>query len=258
MRWLLTLRENSELVNSRNFRGRTMGAQHKLSTSEGCENFSGELPVHAFSWTSLPRPSQHFNFTVHIVAADAAVRARKFRLLTGLGFHCEIYSSVAELVDFRPPSGIALIHDFNEHKMIEQAIAMLNAAGIQLSVVGCAENPTIQNVVNAMQSGAISYLPQPFDPRDLSNVMDGLMAKHETVRHSLSARSEAKNLLSCLSIREREVLKLIANGNSNKGAARLMGISPRTVEIHRMKMMGKLAAKSAADAVKIWIHAGEG
>ena len=65
----------------------------------------------------------------------------------------------------------------------------------------------------------------------------------------------ARNLLSNLSGREREVLEGLTNGGSNKDIARILSISPRTVEIHRANMMNKLGARHAAEAIRISLEA---
>ena len=74
-------------------------------------------------------------------------------------------------------------------------------------------------------------------------------------RQQRARAAEARQRISRLSMREREVLDRLAEGCSNKAIARELEISPRTVEIHRMKMMGKLGARHAAEAVRLRLEA---
>lgn len=77
----------------------------------------------------------------------------------------------------------------------------------------------------------------------------------DAFRAQRARAAEARQRISRLSLREREVLDRLADGCSNKAIARDLDISPRTVEIHRMKMMGKLGARHAAEAVRLRIEA---
>ncbi len=109
-----------------------------------------------------------------------------------------------------------------------------------------------------MRLGAIDYFDWPVESESLKPKLEA--AYHAAQRAMTEVRDQrrARALLERLSKREHEVACGIVNGLSNKGIAADLGISPRTVEIHRANAMTKLAAGSVADAVKLALSAGVG
>lgn len=106
----------------------------------------------------------------------------------------------------------------------------------------------IPMAVNAIKSGAYDFIEKPFDGNQiLGRVEDAI----EKFRNSSDTEVLSFEGSETLTPREMEVLKLIADGQSNKEAGRDLGISPRTVEVHRARIMEKLGAKNAADLVRI-------
>ncbi|HYD23468.1 MAG TPA: LuxR C-terminal-related transcriptional regulator [Croceibacterium sp.] len=166
---------------------------------------------------------------------------------------------VDDIKDFgqTPPSeGYAFVAD--EHRA-ENAVAALRARWPEVPLVAYSIHPSPEKIVRAMLYGAQDYLEWPFDAHLLDQAFERLaheaqkgshQATHETVTTAASAQVEN------LTPREREVLALLVQGMSNKSIGKTLGISPRTVEIHRGNMMRKLHAQSAADAVRIAIYAG--
>jgi two-component system, LuxR family, response regulator FixJ len=124
-----------------------------------------------------------------------------------------------------------------------------------LMISGLGDIPT---AVEAMRSGAVDFIEKPFDPAAVvARVRDAMRAFERIDQDDgLLARDFPGN--DRLTAREREVLGRIAQGASNKEAGRELGISPRTIEVHRARIMEKLGAKNAADLMRIVLGKGRG
>ena len=194
-------------------------------------------------------------FTLHVLDSDSARRARLARLAFAAGHHAEIYAHADELLGHAPAGGIVLAQDEPVGEGITALVAAMTRSGQWLPVIAVAEAPPIAAVVRAIKAGAFDYLTVPEQIAPLNEAV-GRSAREADGQRRLRARSaEARQRISRLSMREREVLDRLAEGCSNKAIARDLDISPRTVEIHRMKMMGKLGARHAAEAVRLRIEA---
>ena len=114
----------------------------------------------------------------------------------------------------------------------------------------------IPTAVDAIRHGALDFIEKPFDPTTVvTRVRDAIDAWQNVNREdSILAREFPGR--ERLTARERDVLERIARGASNKEAGRELGISPRTIEVHRARIMEKLAAKNAADLMRIVLRGG--
>ncbi|MFN3456363.1 MAG: response regulator transcription factor [Novosphingobium sp.] len=193
--------------------------------------------------------------TLHILDSDSARRAQLARLAFAAGHHAEIYANAGELLAHAPTSGLVLAQDEPVGEGIRKLIAAMMQAGHWLPVVAIAEAPQTAAVVVAIKAGALDYLAQPSQIGPLNEAVARATREADTFRAQRARAAEARQRISRLSLREREVLDRLAEGCSNKAIARELDISPRTVEIHRMKMMGKLGARHAAEAVRLRIEA---
>lgn len=197
--------------------------------------------------------------TIHFVHGDSRVRAQAARVCYELERHAEVYSDFSELIGTRPQSGMIFAEDGADGDQAEAAPARmldrLGRCGIWLPVIMVAENPERARVIAAIKAGVLDYLPLPLAASSLRNVWGRLESEATTFAEGRRRMIEARQRINHLSQREREVLEKLADGNSNKAIARALEISPRTVEIHRANMMGKLGAHHAAEAVRIRIEA---
>jgi len=112
----------------------------------------------------------------------------------------------------------------------------------------------IPMAVEAIKSGALDFIEKPFDAATVvTRVREAIEAWARRAQRGASADVPAKTFAGqdLLTARERDVLNQIAAGLSNKQAGRELGISPRTIEVHRARIMEKLGAKNAADLVRI-------
>jgi two-component system response regulator FixJ len=194
---------------------------------------------------------------VHVVDPNPARRARIARELYSPSIHAEIYESVEELVNRAPTHGSLLIADETPADT-EESLEELWSQSSYLPVAFYSEDPSPQRIVEAMLSGALDYLQWPFSPETLDRSVTRLQRQGDEAAKAMRRKAEARQLVATLTPRERDVLEGLLEGESNKGIAKKLGLSPRTVEIHRGNMMARLNAQSTSDAVRIGIYAGLG
>jgi two-component system response regulator FixJ len=149
------------------------------------------------------------------------------------------------IADIRMPdmSGLELQEEIIRRKMELAVIVMTGHGDVPLAV-------------RAMKAGAIDFLEKPFDDETmLASVRRALVAGSQARSRSAETRA-ARELLATLTPRERSVLDKLVQGRSNKITAHELGISPRTVEIHRAHIMDKMEASSLSDLVRVVLMAG--
>ncbi|MBO9589411.1 LuxR C-terminal-related transcriptional regulator [Devosia sp.] len=119
-------------------------------------------------------------------------------------------------------------------------------------VVMLANSPQLEAAVTAMKLGATDVVPKPIDSEHLLGIIRDALRRDVHLGAMQGGRRPVEvRGFSQLTPREREVLQLITNGQSNKEAGRKLGISPRTIEVHRARVMEKLGAKNTADLMRI-------
>jgi len=109
----------------------------------------------------------------------------------------------------------------------------------------------VQMAVRAVQAGAFDFIEKPFNDQDLLDRIQKAIAFDTDQRGKQALRVQLGSLFSSLTPREHEVLDLVVEGLSNKAIANTLGLSAKTVEVHRAKVMEKMHARSVADLVKM-------
>lgn len=123
---------------------------------------------------------------------------------------------------------------------------------LSLPVFMIGNEPDVARAVSAMKSGASDVFTKPIENDLLLAAVDGILRRHVRIRPDEGGgRLIEISGFDQLTPREREVLQLISNGQSNKEAGRELGISPRTIEVHRARVMEKLGARNTADLLRI-------
>ena len=134
----------------------------------------------------------------------------------------------------------------------------LRARGIMLPVIIMTGHGDIDMAVAAMKAGASDFIEKPFEKATLLACIESARKQSIATRGVGARAQEAQARLNILTDREREVLDGLVEGLPNKTIAYDLGISPRTVEIHRANLMQKLEVRSLAEALRIAFHAVEG
>lgn len=193
--------------------------------------------------------------TLHICEPHDRFRTALARLGYEAGFHCEIYQDISELLDALPRNGVVLIRDDGPCSTIPELVRQLALQGQWCPFVGYADHPAVDHVVQAIKGGALSFIATPQNGNDLLLALPAVAAEADLRRDLIERAVRAHQSLNRLTDRERQVLDGIVSGESSKTIARVLAISPRTVEIHRTKLLGKLGARNAADAVRLKVEA---
>jgi len=200
---------------------------------------------------------------VHVVDDDEAVRRSLAMLLDSSGHTAKTYASAEALLDAaRAPDGLAqgcVILDVRMPRMDGiSLIEALRREGVSLPVVVVTGHGDIPLAVRAMRAGAMDFIEKPYSEDRILVAVGTALESLRLVdqRRVLLVRAQA--LAAALSPREREVLAALVAGKANKVIGFELGISPRTVEVHRANLMEKLRVRSLPEAVRIGLAAGIG
>ena len=130
----------------------------------------------------------------------------------------------------------------------------LFADRINLPVIIITGHGDVPMAVEAMQKGAVDFIQKPFRDQDLLDRVREALKTDQERREEQQQHAEVEERIARLTNREREVFDLVVTGKPNKVIAYELGVSQRTVEIHRARVMEKMQARSLADLVKMHMH----
>jgi two-component system response regulator FixJ len=190
---------------------------------------------------------------VHLVDDDEAIRRSVSFALKTSGFLVRTYENGSELLKAAPvldPGCILLDIRMPGMDGLEVQEA-LKAKGVGLPVIIMTGHGDVTLAVRAMKAGAIDFIEKPFEKALLLSAIDHGFSRLKQSAASIGQANEAIVRLRLLTSREKDVLAGLAQGLPNKSIAYDLGISPRTVEIHRANLMTKLDAKSLSEALRI-------
>lgn len=190
---------------------------------------------------------------VHLVDDDEAIRRSAGFMLKTSGYRVETYENgVALLRHLRnlEPGCILLDIRMPEMDGLEVQKA-LREAGCMLPVVIMTGHGDVSLAVQAMKAGAVDFIEKPFEKMTLLSALEEARSRLEQSATSASRREDARDRLKVLTGREVDVLTGLVRGLPNKTIAYDLGISPRTVEIHRANLMDKLQVRSLSEALRI-------
>jgi len=194
---------------------------------------------------------------VHVLDDDEAVRDSLATLLKLVGFRVRTWSSPADFLDSRATRepGCLLV-DIRMPEMDGlDVLARLREQGATIPVIVMTGHGDVPLAVRAMRSGAVDFLEKPLARAQLLTSIRAALA-HQAPAAPAPVSGAASAGLDRLSARELEVLRGLVAGFPNKTIAHDLGISPRTVEIHRARVMDKMSARSLSELVRLALAAG--
>ena len=198
--------------------------------------------------------------TVFVVDDDEAVRSSLRLLLKSRGIPAVTHGSAAEfLANYDPEHPGCIILDVRMPGMSGLELQHeLNRRGAIIPVIFITGHGDVPMAVEAMQHGAVDFLQKPFSDQDLTDRIHRALETDRRNRALLGEKDRIRARLSALTRREMQVLRLVTLGKSNKVVAADLGVSQRTVEIHRAHLMEKMEATSLAHLVRMTMIAGMG
>ncbi len=198
--------------------------------------------------------------TVHLVDDDEAVRRSASMMLRTSGYLVKTYASGIELLaNAKDLASGCILLDIRMPDMDGLEVQRtLKERGVLLPVAIITGHGDVNLAVQAMKAGAVDFIEKPFEKAVLISAIEEGFARIDQAGRRRARGDEARVRLEALTPREHDVLEGLARGHPNKTIAYDLGISPRTVEIHRANLMGKLGVPSLSEALRIAFAAGLG
>jgi len=190
---------------------------------------------------------------IHLIDDDEHVRRAVAFLLGTAGHAVRVHESAEKFLrdldtlqpgcivsDVRMPGldGVGLLRQLNERGVDMPTIIMTGHGDVALAVA-------------AMKAGAIDFIEKPFDDEVLLTAIQGALSRYRQAGSGADEVAEIRKRAESLTDREREVLIGLLAGHPNKTIAYDLGLSPRTVEVHRANLMAKMGAKSLSELVRM-------
>jgi two-component system response regulator FixJ len=194
---------------------------------------------------------------VHVVDDDESARESLAFLLESADFEVASYASAPAFLAALPTAkpGV-IITDVRMPEMSGQdLVARLSALKVRMPIVMITGHGDIPMAVEAMRSGVADFLEKPFSESRMLDALRRAFDLVETPNAESIDQAAIRKRIETLSERERQVLDGVVAGHANKVIARDLGISPRTVEIYRAKLMTKMQADNLAALVRMTLSA---
>lgn len=191
--------------------------------------------------------------TVYFVDDDASVRDALSLLLSLKGFVSQVFASAETFLEtYRPEWRGCLLTDLRMSGMSGLDLQReLVGRGATLPVVVLTAHGDVANTREAMKSGAFDFLEKPVDDQILVDVLHNAIA-HDAATHGVeNEKLKARERFGRLTPRERDVAHSLSRGLQNREIAAELGISPRTVEVYKARMMEKLDCRNLAELLRV-------
>jgi len=195
--------------------------------------------------------------TVYIVDDDQAIRHAMELLMRSVGLKYEIFHSGDDFLSgYSGDRAGCLVLDIRMPGLGGLELQeKLNEMGSTLPIIFITGHGDVPMAVEAMQKGAIDFIQKPFRDQDLLDRIGEALRADQERRSEREEKASVQGRIEKLTNRERQVMDLVVTGKPNKVIAYELGVSQRTVEIHRARVMEKMQARSLADLVRMHMAA---
>jgi RNA polymerase sigma factor (sigma-70 family) len=190
---------------------------------------------------------------VFIVDDDPSVRKGLGRLVRSAGHRAETFASARDFLQREPHVGLCcLVLDVRMPGQsgleLQEALA---ATGYTMPIIFITGHGDVPTSVRAMKAGAVDFLTKPFQPAELLGAIGLALERDARAKRERAELRTIESRVAHLTPREREVFSLVATGMLNKQIGHELGITEKTVKVHRARVMDKLQAASVADLVRL-------
>ncbi|WP_295541556.1 response regulator FixJ [uncultured Thiohalocapsa sp.] len=191
--------------------------------------------------------------TVFVVDDDQAMRSSLQWLIESMGMRVETYDSAQAFLDaYYPGRAGCLLLDVRMPGMSGLELqAYLAKREHRIPVIIITGHGDVAMAVKAMKNGAVDFIEKPFDDEALIVSIRNALQHDEKQRALHAQRADIAARMVALTPREHEVMTMVTDGKSNKEIATALGVSAKTVEVHRARVMDKMRADSLAELVRM-------
>jgi FixJ family two-component response regulator len=191
--------------------------------------------------------------TVYVIDDDSSVREALENLLLSVGLKVQLFATVQEfLATWRRAGPACLVLDIRLPGQsgldFQDDLARMK---VQLPVIFITGHGDVQMSVRAMKAGAVEFLTKPFRDQDLLDAIQTALARDRAILEAEETLADLRRDWARLTVREREVMRHVVSGQSNKQIAGALSLSEPTIKTHRGQVMRKMHARSIADLVRM-------
>jgi FixJ family two-component response regulator len=188
---------------------------------------------------------------IYVVDDDPAVRDALGLLLQSVGLQCTLFDSALAFLDaYEPARHSCLVADIRMPGLSGLELQeRLNEQRAEVPIIFITGHGDVPMAVNAMKSGAADFIQKPFRDQDLLDRIHKALDQDKERRAARAQQKIIRERIASLTPREAEVMQRVVKGQANKVIAMDLGVSQRTVELHRARVMHKLKMRSLAQLV---------
>jgi FixJ family two-component response regulator len=190
---------------------------------------------------------------VYVIDDDPSLRKALSRLIASIGLEVKTFETVRDFIRHgmsERPSYLVLdvrMPGISGIELQEQ----LNISNTMIPIIFITGHGSIPMSVKAMKAGAVDFIEKPFEDQQLIDSIHAAIVRSESLHNELVETSELRKRLDTLTPREHEVFLLVVSGLLNKQIAFDLGMSEKTVKVHRGRVMRKMGASSLAELVRM-------
>lgn len=188
---------------------------------------------------------------VVIIDDDFNQRSGVARLIQSIGLTTRLHESAEEFLSTSPDTASCVLTDMRMPGMSGlQLQEELNNRDLRMPLIVLTGHADVPVAVKSMKAGAFDFIEKPCSPQLLLETVQLALRQSEQIRRQTVELKQVRERFATLTPRERQVMRLVASGQSNKNIARALKLAEKTVEFHRAKVMSKMHAESVADLVR--------